>query len=955
MTIARTAATPKDRSLIARTFPAVLAVVLVLFAAPPGSLAQTVGATPERPGAAQETVNDILIEIHDYPGPRRGHLILARDLILLQEGRPFSKSLMDRSVSILKASGRFQDVTAEARPQQESMVVTFRLKPYFIIKDITVSGEYPLFTQDILKVMTVYVGDYIHPGMAAEQKSLIEQFLVTEGYIEPVVDVSVRPDGEDGTATVEVNLIKDRYYTLRSFVIKGNRNVSENRIKLRTSTWKRSFLIGSSSRFREKTLTDDVKDLTEFYRGIGYPEAEVAYSLDMDPEREDAEVTIRIQEGPKYRVSFSGNEEFFAFTLKKSLVLFSDGNRRGSGLRKSIRNLRELYHNNGYPNVTIKAEETMEGSGGREVKKVAFVISEGPQAVVSDITFKGNTAFDAEDLRSRMNVWKKTLPLFGKRLFVRDLLDQDIQEIRTLYKQNGFARADVREELAWEEGGKLVAVTVAVSEGVQTIVSSIGFEGITSISPDKARACIGIREGEPFSETGVQDNSNALASCISEQGYPHVKVRETVTVSPDRKKANIHYAVNEGPFVRMGRTYFSGNFKTRRRVLQRELDMDPGDPFSLSKIVEGQNSIRDMGIFNSVRFRSLGLREGLDEVTVLADVQEKKPYYAQASLGYESNVGLYGNARAGDRNVFGLNKELWASAEASQTGERYDLTINEPRIFGTRIAGLYNVFLEKQDEFNQDFELTTIGTNLGFIKRHGRRVLTSLNFRYERRERSLQDSETGDAIVVEDESIFDPRSVITVTPGITYDSRNSFVRPQKGVYSSFSVDFTNGLQESLDDFIRYRLDVRTYLSPFENLTFAWLVRAGFVNPAGSTMQVPDDQLFYLGGTLDVRGYDENMLLYDAEDNPIGGRQSLAGSIEARYLLAYNLELALFYDIGSLRKTSGEPVTDSTRSSYGTGLRYVTPIGPIGLLYGRKIDPGPEESPDRWHFSIGYTF
>ena len=47
--------------------------------------------------------------------------------------------------------------------------------------------------------------------------------------------------------------------------------------------------------------------------------------------------------------------------------------------------------------------------------------------------------------------------------------------------------------------------------------------------------------------------------------------------------------------------------------------------------------------------------------------------------------------------------------------------------------------------------------------------------------------------------------------------------------------------------------------------------------------------------------------------------------------------------------------DSFRTSVGMGLRYITPIGPIGLLYGQKIDPRPGETSGQFHFSIGYTF
>ncbi|NJL58609.1 MAG: BamA/TamA family outer membrane protein [Desulfobacteraceae bacterium] len=44
-----------------------------------------------------------------------------------------------------------------------------------------------------------------------------------------------------------------------------------------------------------------------------------------------------------------------------------------------------------------------------------------------------------------------------------------------------------------------------------------------------------------------------------------------------------------------------------------------------------------------------------------------------------------------------------------------------------------------------------------------------------------------------------------------------------------------------------------------------------------------------------------------------------------------------------------------RSSAGFGLRYITPIGPIGFLYGFKLDHEPGEDAGRLHFSVGYTF
>ena len=88
---------------------------------------------------------------------------------------------------------------------------------------------------------------------------------------------------------------------------------------------------------------------------------------------------------------------------------------------------------------------------------------------------------------------------------------------------------------------------------------------------------------------------------------------------------------------------------------------------------------------------------------------------------------------------------------------------------------------------------------------------------------------------------------------------------------------------------------------------------------------------------------------------MGGREAILGSLEARYDLGMNVEFTTFYDVGSVRKAEGRGGLDDLRSSVGVGLRYMTPIGPIGLLYGWKLDRKEGEAAGRLHFSMGYTF
>jgi outer membrane protein insertion porin family len=175
------------------------------------------------------------------------------------------------------------------------------------------------------------------------------------------------------------------------------------------------------------------------------------------------------------------------------------------------------------------------------------------------------------------------------------------------------------------------------------------------------------------------------------------------------------------------------------------------------------------------------------------------------------------------------------------------------------------------------------------------------------------------------------------------------------MFSSVSADISKGLTNSLDDFLKYRCDLHCYVSPLSRLTLACLGRFGYIDPYNATGRVPEDQLFFLGGTADVRGFKENMLRFDVNGDPVGGRSALSASAEARIDLGHDFEFTLFYDIGRVEDTFVPSQGEGLRASVGAGLRYVTAIGPIGFLYGINLDPEDGESGGRVHFAIGYTF
>ena len=66
-------------------------------------------------------------------------------------------------------------------------------------------------------------------------------------------------------------------------------------------------------------------------------------------------------------------------------------------------------------------------------------------------------------------------------------------------------------------------------------------------------------------------------------------------------------------------------------------------------------------------------------------------------------------------------------------------------------------------------------------------------------------------------------------------------------------------------------------------------------------------------------------------------------------------VVLFSDVGNVFRAVNDFRPGQIKASVGLGVRYNTPIGPIHLDYGRKLDPQANEASGRFHFSIGQAF
>ena len=641
------------------------------------------------------------------------------------------------------------------------------------------------------------------------------------------------------------------------------------------------------------------------YRKNGFYNITVKDKTELDKGRGEARVYVTIEEGPQYSVTFEGNRFFSTAALSRKLVLKDIGNEGNKGLRRSVQAIRRHYLEAGFTDVKVHwrddaADQPAGDDESPRTRQVVISIDEGKRNIVEQVQIMGTITISTNDIKDQILTRPRRL-ILRRGAFVAKVMEDDLAAIRTLFMQWGYLTPKIEYELQpIEEIGDgtekpvtvHVKVIIHIDEGAQTRIGRVAIEGDAPLTAEQLAAVVQLKTGDIYKPFLVQEEANRLSAEIAPKGYPHVRVHGDTKLSDDQTRADLSFTVESGPMVTLGEIFLTGNFRTRTQLIEHELALSPGEPFNLKKVLEGQRDVRDLGLFNSVQVNSIGLKEKAETVPMLLTLSERKPFYFEIGGGYRNDKGVYVRSKAGDKNLLGTGKDIWIGTEVSQAGYRWDAGFGEPRLWDTRISMDTSIYIERSEPFNQDFGTDTMGGSTIFSRKWGRFFSVNLGVKFERRQQFMRDANA----VVDDPAELDPRTALVNSPSVSYDNRDSFIRPTRGVLTHFGIDFSKGLDNELDDFVKYNADLRWFYPLSKQLVLATRAGAGYLHTYGDTTKLPSDQFYYLGGTTTVRGFEENLLRYDLSGNAVGGRLIFLGSVEGRYTRCIkNGRVAAFVD------------------------------------------------------------
>lgn len=912
-----------------------------------GACAGVVGARAESLATGSPVVRRVEVRSD-------GELDLAevRALVAIVPGEPLTPGAVRATLTRLRLAGLASEVEVGVRPAPGGVDAVVVLRADLQVESVEVAGELPLPASRLESELEQKAGRPLREDRVLRDVYSLERALAEEGYLDARAKLDVAVDSARKRARVRYQIVPGTRWL-----------VGEVRIESAEAVDVQSLLdalrSGPGEPYRPRTLRDEPDRLERVLARAGFRLA----SVEALPEtRREAERRIdlvyRVERGPRFELVLTGGDRK---ELEKAdlLPFLGSGSYDEALLLQSVASIRKHYQEKGFWKVEVDtAEEREEG-----LLRVRLSIVPGPKLVLEEIAFEGNEALPDEQLARRMATTPRRALTPGSGRLVDEQLSADLANLRSFYAVQGFGEARVGPARVEEPGGDRLRLVIPVEEGRRRRIGEVLFSGNQEIPARELAAAIRLRPGGPYHRVLVDEAIEQLRLAYEQRGYRSALISASVEPGTDESLVSVRFSLLEGRRSTVEAIVLRGNVRTPARVLRRFVPLEIGDPISSGSLLEVQRALYRLGIFARVDVTVAGSRFLSSGGTVVVEVEEGKSLYASYGFGYDSDAGARGLLNLRQSNLFGRAASVSLGVLVSEREEVYRITYRQPYL-GPLPLEFRGTFYDEAEN-HPDFDVARRGLQLGVQREFGR-LLASLVYDY--RIVNL------DSALVESEIPLESRDarVASIAPILFYDRRDDPIDPKRGWSLSTSFERAFPAFAADSDFRKLFGQATGYVDLGKWGVFASSLRLGAIenlraetDPAFSDIDyVPAAERFFAGGRTSHRAFERDRLGVPGETlvvsdggkvTPIGGGGLALLNLEYRFPIFGGLGGALFVDGGNVWRQFGEIDPAEVRWGVGTGLRYLSPIGPLRLEVGWALDRQPYEPSHVWFVSLGNPF
>lgn len=491
-------------------------------------------------------------------------------------------------------------------------------------------------------------------------------------------------------------------------------------------------------------------------------------------------------------------------------------------------------------------------------------------------------------------------------------------------------------------------VKVAYQVAENPILTEIVVKGNTKVTTEQIVKLLTIAKGQVLNSKTLSENMRAIEQHYHDQGFILTKVTDVAMTPAGIVTITINEGTLEGVIVK-------GNDKTKSYVVTREMKVKVGEPFNAKDARRSMQKVYNLGFFEDVNMK-LNPGRNPNAVILETDVVEQKTGFFSIGGGYSEADGMIGILEIGDNNFRGLGDKIkvhWefgGNASDASDAPNYSISYTKPWLDAKQTSvgfNFYNMTNEYNDYYsNGDLKSAYYKKRQGWDITMGRpagefiqNYITLKN----NKDNWVENIDEENAPIDYSTSPGYGAEYLKNNFGLTrsvilnrvFDSRDNVFNPTEGQRYSMTAEFAGKALGGDFNFNKYTLESRHYIKVGHAQTVAWRIMAGYASG-----NLPESQLFAVGGADTVRGY---------EDDQFKGKKMVAATAEYRFPIAKKIDGAFFGDIGNAWGSESYNMSSDLHAAIGAGIRINSPIGPIRLDFAKGEQGG------KFHFSFGGQF
>ncbi len=694
---------------------------------------------------------------------------------------------------------------------------------------------------------------------------------------------------------------------------------------------------------------------------------------DVQIQAQGSVLIVIVEERPTIsRIEFTGMKEFDPENVRKSLKTVGVAEARfydKALIDKAEQELKRQYVGKGLYAAEIVATVT---PVERNQVAIYFNVDEGPVAKIQEINIIGNEVFSEGTLRSEMQL--KTggwLSWYSKdNLYSKQKLTADLESIRSYYLNRGYLEFVIEStQVSITPDKKGVYLTISIREGKKFTVKDVRLAGETLGKEAELKQLIVLKPGDTFSSAKLTESTKAIAEILGSYGYAFATINPQPDIRRDVAEVDLTLVVDPGRRIYVRQVAITGNAKTRDLVIRREMRQFESSWFDSEKIDLSKKRLGRLGYFTETDITTEDVPGSPDQVDVNVKVTEKPTGAVTIGAGFSSTEKLILSAGVNQDNAFGTGTAIGLNASLGKITQNLTLSNYDPYFTEDGISRYTDLYYRSSKPLyyagDPDYQIKSVGSNIKFgvpytevdrvffgtgIEVFSIYATTNTPIPYQNYVTSYGGTVPGRLQTYN----------VPLTVGWARDGRDSTLIPSEGSLQQLSGE----VGTPVGDLTFYRLfgQYQKYHSFSKGNILSFNGEVGYGEAYGNK-EFPITKNYFVGGIGSVRGYAPGSLgpqYYNTvigAYQPTGGQSKIVTNVEYTFPVPGSgtdktLRLFTFVDGGN---AYGENINLVLRYSYGLGLSWISPLGPLKFSYGIPYKSLPTDNIQRLQFQVGTAF